>query len=115
MKLVGMIFGGLIIALGVLFCAAAASTGIVGRWVLGGILLGGGGFVIYAMRMKVPDQKITIHQNLNLSGDISLENLKCRNCAHSLDADSVKLKEGALFVTCPACGSAYQVEEAPKW
>ncbi len=111
----GTILGGVMIALGVLFLASAASTGLAGRWGLGGILLAAGVLVIYVLRMKVPEQRVTIHQNLNLSGDVSLEHMTCRSCGHPLDSNSVALQAGALFVTCPACGSSYQVEEAPKW
>jgi len=67
------------------------------------------------MRMKVPDTKVTVQQKLDLSGDVRLEELHCRSCGAALDPKSVAVRAGAIFVTCPYCEAAYQVEEAPKW
>lgn len=115
MKLLGYVFSALLILLGLLFLVAAGTTGIAMRWVLGGVLLGAGLIVIYMLRMKVPEQKVTVQQQIDLSGDVSMESLKCRNCGGVLDRNSVNVKAGAVFVHCPYCDSEYQLEEAPLW
>ena len=115
MKILGYIFGLFMIVLGVLFAIAAASTGVWQRWILAGVLGGAGLAVIYFIRMKVPDQKVTVKHEIELTGDVHLEEMKCRNCGGTLDSKSVTMQDGALFANCPFCGTSYQVEEAPKW
>lgn len=115
MKLLGYIFAGLLVLLGLIFCIAAASSGIAMRWVMGAVLLGAGGVVLYILRMQVPQTHITVKQQIDLSGEVALEKMTCNSCGAALEKDSIELKEGAIVVTCPACGSVYQVEEAPKW
>jgi phage FluMu protein Com len=115
MKTVGYIFAGLLVLLGLLFCLSALSSGKWQRFVFAGVLMGAGGFVIYILRMRVPEQKITLTQKIDISGDVKLEELKCRNCGGVLDARSVSVQAGAVFVKCPYCDSQYQIEEAPKW
>jgi transcription elongation factor Elf1 len=46
---------------------------------------------------------------------VSLESFQCRNCGGKLSADNVKMVAGAPVVSCPYCGTSYQLEEAPKW
>ncbi len=114
-KVIGYGFAGLLILLGLVWCAAAATSGIWQRWILGGILLGGGLALVYFLRMKLPDQKVEVTQKIDISGDVSLEEMKCKNCGATLDAKSVSVQAGAVFVNCPYCESSYQIEEAPKW
>ena len=54
-------------------------------------------------------------QKIDLSGDVSLEGMKCQVCGAPLTQDSLDVKAGAIFVNCQHCGSTYQFEEAPKW
>jgi len=115
MKSAGYVFGGFLILFGVLFCTAAATTGIWPRWILGGILLASGLAVLYFMRMKIPDTKVQVTQKIDLSGDVQLEHLTCKSCGATLDSKSVSVAAGAVFVKCPFCNSQYQIEEAPKW
>jgi len=117
MKAIGYIFAGLLILLGLLFFVAAATTGIWQRWLLGGILFIAGFLVVYFLRMKIPETKVTttVTHQIDLSGDVQLEELNCRSCGASLDAKSVSVEAGAVFVRCPYCDSQYQIEEAPKW
>ena len=46
---------------------------------------------------------------------MQLETLKCEKCGGELQKDSISIKEGAVFIDCPYCGSAYQMVEEPKW
>ena len=56
-----------------------------------------------------------IVQKIDLSGDIELETLKCEKCGGELTKESITVKEGAILIACPYCGSAYQMVEEPKW
>ncbi len=115
MKLIGTIFAVGLIALGLLFCLSALSTGKVIFWAFAGILVGAAALILYFVRMRVPDTKVTVTQKIDLSGDVKLEEMKCKNCGGVLDSKSVSVEAGAVFVKCPYCDSQYQIEEAPKW
>jgi hypothetical protein len=65
--------------------------------------------------MKTPEQKVTVHQQIDLTGDVGLETLSCRNCGATLEAGSVNVRAGAAFVSCPYCQTEYQMEEEAKW
>ncbi len=91
-------------------------AGAQGQWlrvVVGIVLLGAAGALVYLFRTK--PQSTTVVQKIDLSGDVSLEHLTCRNCGSQLTAKSVRVEAGAVFVNCEFCGTSYQLEEAPKW
>ena len=94
-------------------------TGLVfvigGRPVTGAVMLGIGVFlIIYGLR-KPKTRDVVIKRELELSGDINLEGMKCNQCGGTLSSENVSVKAGAVFVSCPYCSSEYQIEEAPKW
>jgi hypothetical protein len=72
-------------------------------------------FVVIRIRRTKEAQKTEIVQKIDLSGDIGLQKLTCRNCGGELNRDSITVKEGAVFVNCPYCGASYQIVEEPKW
>ena len=55
------------------------------------------------------------HTQLDLTGDVSLENMMCRHRGGNLGDQSVNIAAGAVFIDCEYCGVTYQLEEAPKW
>lgn len=97
--------------LGLMFIVGA--QGQIMRIAVGILLFGGGAALIFIFRTK-PTQ-VTITQKIDLSGDVNLEQLKCKSCGGNLTSKSVAIKAGAVFVTCEYCGSSYQIEEEPKW
>ena len=97
--------------LGLVFVVGA--QGQFMRLVVGGILLVAGGVFVFLARSR--PRPSTIVQKIDLSGDVGLENLKCRSCGGALSKDSIAVKAGAVFVQCPYCGAAYQMEEQAKW
>ncbi len=115
MRFAGYVFGAFLVLFGIVFCAAAAATGLWQRWILGGILLGAGVAIFYIVGMKIPATQVNVTQKIDLSGDVQLEHLTCKSCGATLDSKSVTVSAGAIFVKCPFCGSQYQMEEAPKW
>ncbi|MEE8391802.1 MAG: hypothetical protein V3S14_13540 [Anaerolineae bacterium] len=118
-KIITYIVAAILIFFGVLFIWATFSPeGEIG-WLFIGIVSVGVGLGIIALikfrepKPAQPPQEII--QKIDLSGDIELETLKCQKCGGELQKDSISVKEGAIFITCPYCGSAYQMVEEPKW
>jgi DNA-directed RNA polymerase subunit RPC12/RpoP len=120
-KIVGYVISGILILFGVLFLLAAFApdTGVnpAGRLVVGAILVGIGLAIIVIIKMREPkpEQKVVVEQKIDLSGDIELEKLQCKNCGAELDKSSITLAQGAIIVSCPYCGTSYQIVEEPKW
>ena len=115
MKALGYLLAAILIAGGVLFLFAAGGADAARRIVIGSVLLAGGIGLILALRLRVPEKKMEITNKIDLTGDVHLEKMACRNCGAALDRTSVSLREGAIYVTCPYCNSTYQIEEEPKW
>ncbi|MEW6685661.1 MAG: hypothetical protein AB1393_05585 [Candidatus Edwardsbacteria bacterium] len=118
-KIAGYIIAGILIFFGVLFIWSAGAAGVnTGSRLLTGIVLIALGLgIILLVKIFEPKepQKVEITQKIEVSGDVSLEQIKCRNCGGTLSKESVTVKEGAIFVNCPYCGTSYQIEESPKW
>jgi len=118
-KIIGYIIAGILIFFGVLFIWGAFSPQGEPGWIIVGIISAAIGLGIIAFvkfrepKPAQPPQEII--QKIDLSGEVELEKLKCQNCGAELDQDSIKVKEGAIFVSCPYCGTAYQMVEEPKW
>ncbi|MDY7075677.1 MAG: hypothetical protein SXV54_02005 [Chloroflexota bacterium] len=118
-KIIGYIIAGILIFFGVLFIWAAFSPeGEIG-WILVGVIsvaIGLGIIALVRFREPKPAQPPQeIIQKIDLSGDIEMETLKCQKCGGELQKESITVKEGAIFISCPYCGSAYQMVEEPKW
>jgi hypothetical protein len=111
----GLLFYGIILILG----SSSAEYGDTG-WLTQGmilvavslVLVGAGVFALLKMR-PLPKQEIV--QRIDLTGDVGVAKLTCKNCGGDLGKSDVAVKEGAIFVNCPYCGSTYQLVEEPKW
>ena len=119
-KIIGYVVAGILILFGVLYLLAAFSadaTSPVGRLLVGGALVVVGLGIIFLVRMREPKpkQEVTIHQKLDIGGDIELEALKCTSCGAQLDKSAISLAQGAAVVSCPYCNATYQITEEPKW
>jgi len=118
-KIIGYIAAGILVFFGVLWLwAAFSSTGNPGgRLLVGGLLvvIGLGIIVVMRLREPKPKQEVTIHQQVDLTGEVNPEALKCRNCGSPLDKSAISVVEGAIMVSCPYCGTTYQLTEEPKW
>jgi hypothetical protein len=118
-KIIGYIAAGILVFFGVLWLWSAFSgTGSPGgRLLVGGLLVLIGLGIIVAVRLREPKpkQEVTIHQQIDLTGDVDAEALKCRNCGSQLDKSAIGVVEGAIMVTCPYCGTTYQLTEEPQW
>lgn len=118
-KIIGYIFAGIAILFGVLFLIAAFDgrpvSQAISNFIIAAVLIGIGVVIIIAIKMREPKPKQEIVQKIDVSGDIAMERLKCKNCGALLDKDSIKLAEGAIVISCPYCGTTYQMVEEPKW
>jgi hypothetical protein len=118
MKIIAYIAAGILIFFGILFIWGAFSPqGQVG-WILIGAISVGVGFVIiwFAARQRPSAQaEGNVTLNIDLPANVDLDSLKCRNCGGSLTTDNIKMVAGAPVVTCPYCGTTYQLTEDPKW
>jgi len=100
-------------ALGFIFLAGA--QGQTGRFIVGVILFLAAGGLVYLARVRPQTVERTTVQRIDLSGDVNLEEFRCRSCNAPLSKDEIEVKAGAIMVQCDHCGATYQVEEAPKW
>ena len=113
MKLVVYPLALLLGLLGIVFVVGA--QGQVVRVVVGVVLLAAGGALVWLARQQTKHVTTTIVQKIDLSGDVSVQEMTCRSCGGTLSEKSIQVKAGAVFVHCEYCGAAYQLEEEPKW
>jgi hypothetical protein len=113
MKLVFYLLAGLLGFLGLMF--VAGSQGQVLRIVVGIILFVAACALVYLARMQTPEVKTTVTQQIDLSGDVNLEQMRCQSCGAALSRRSISVNAGAVMVNCEYCGAAYQIEEEVKW
>lgn len=119
LKTVGYIVAALFIIFGALFLLGAGDPqrgGGFGWIATGGILVAFGLVIIFfASRKPKVETPQNITYKVDLSGDVQLETLKCKSCGGTLTSENVKMVAGAPVVTCPYCGTSYQLTEEPKW
>jgi hypothetical protein len=113
MKVVAYGLAGLLGVLGLIFIVG--NSGQVSRIVVGGVLLLAAVVLIYLTRMQPQQTQVTTVQKIDLSGDVSLEEIRCRSCNAPLSKDEITVEAGAIMVSCSHCGATYQFEEAPKF
>jgi hypothetical protein len=118
-KIIGYIGGGLFILFGALFLIGSGDPERGGGfgWILIGIVLVGVGIVLvwFASRKLKAAADENVTYKVDLSGDVKLESMKCKSCGGTLTSENIKMVAGAPVVTCPFCGSTYQLTEEPKW
>jgi len=120
MKIVLYIAAAIMIFFGVLFIWGAGGAGGGGwEWVFTGgtsVLLGFG-LIWLASRKPASgtDGGGSPTYKIDLPGATKIEAMKCNNCGGALTPDNVKMVAGAPVVTCPFCGTSYQLTEEPKW
>jgi hypothetical protein len=128
MGLVFLCVGGLLGGFGALYVLAAHGPEVAdtGRRLTIGIAMIGvgmfiwvaaavGAFLAWRRIQPKPEQKITVHQEVELTGDVDLASLSCEKCGAPLPRDAIKVQDGAVMVSCPHCGATYQMVEEPKW
>jgi len=118
-KIIAYIFAAILIFFGVMFIWATFSPeGQIGWLFVGAISVTIGFGLIWFASRKSPasaDDPQNVTLNIDLSGDVNLETMKCQSCGGSLTADNIKMLAGAPTVNCPFCNTTYQLTEEPKW
>lgn len=76
------------------------------------------GFILifFATRIQPADgngDNVTV--NIDLPGEVGMDTIKCQSCGGVLTQKDIQLVAGAPVVTCPYCGTTYQLTEEPKW
>ncbi len=113
MRLVAYILAGAIGLLGLVFIVGWQNQ--ASRLLIGAILIGTAFVIVYLNRIQAKSSITTTIQQIDLSGDVNLEEIRCNSCNAPLSKDDIDVKAGAIFVNCAHCGTTYQFEEAPKW
>lgn len=111
----GICLGGFI-----LLGASGGAQGVTGLGTTGMLigavaLVGGIVMLVFAARKTRQDTAQNVTYKVDLPGDTKIEQMKCRSCGGSLTSDNIKMVNGAPMVTCPFCGTVYQLTEEPKW
>ena len=113
------------IVFGFLMVLGAGSPQGSDSWLGTGILIIGFGMVcvvaaiilIAVARRKAKQEAAAqnVSINVDLPGQMKIDAMKCQNCGGELSSANVKIVAGAPVVTCPYCGTTYQMTEEPKW
>jgi len=114
-KIVLTIIAAVLFLLGIIFLVAGATPLVPGRLVVGGVMLLGAVALVIAARVRPTEKVVNVTQQVEVTGDVALEALKCRSCGADLKPKDMTTKDGAIVVQCPYCSASYQMEEAPKW
>jgi hypothetical protein len=113
MKLVAYFLAAALAVVGLIFLIG--SQGVVLRLIIGIVLIIAAGAIVYLTRVQPQATQTTTIQKIDLTGDVRLEEMRCRSCNSPLSREDVEVKAGAIFVNCSYCGATYQLEEEPKW
>jgi Na+/melibiose symporter-like transporter len=118
-KIIAYIFAAILIFFGVLFVwGAFSSQGQVG-WIFIGVVSVAIGFgLIWFVGRRKPvaaNGNGEVTMKIDLPANVNLDTIKCKSCGGVLSADNIKMVAGAPVVTCPYCGTTYQLTEDPKW
>jgi hypothetical protein len=117
-KIIAYIAAGILILFGVLFIWGAFSPNGSPGWIIVGLISVGIGFglIWFGSRQKpasAAGENVTL--NIDLPADVNLDTLKCKSCGGVLSPKDISMVAGAPVVTCPYCGTTYQLTEEPKW
>jgi Na+/melibiose symporter-like transporter len=119
-KIIGYILAGIFIVFGVLFILAAFGEVFNSGWLITGIIMVLIGFGVIAgtyflTKRQAEGEAAGVTLNIDLPADVNLDSFTCQNCGGALTTDNIKMVAGAPVVTCPYCGTTYQLTEEPKW
>ncbi len=119
-RIIAYIGAAILIFFGVLFLwGAGGQTGGGFSWVLIGLISVVIGFVLIFFASRKPKSTASSDQNvtlkIDLPGNVQMDAMKCKACGGVLSEKDIKMVNGAPVVTCPYCGTVYQLTEEPKW
>jgi Na+/melibiose symporter-like transporter len=117
-RIIAYIAAAILLIFGVLFIWAAFGTEFNSGWLFTGLISVaiGFGLIWFAGRLKretPAEQNVTL--NIDLPENVELDTFKCESCGGVLSPDNIEMVAGAPVVSCPYCGTTYQLKEDPKW
>ncbi len=115
MKILLLVLGIFLLLLGLTFLIASTDNNFLPRLIAGVCMILTGAFLVRKSIHEQKDRTVFITRDLELTGDVGLEDLTCDKCGAGLSSENVSVKAGAVFVACPYCRTEYQIEEKPKW
>jgi len=113
MKLVAYPLAAVVGFFGLMFIAGA--RGNIWSIVVGIVLFAAAIALVWIAMQKPKPIETTLIQKIDLSGDVNLQEMKCRSCGGTLGKESISVKAGGIYINCQYCDAQYQIEEAPKW
>lgn len=118
-RIIAYIASAILIFFGVLFTWGAFSPQGETGWIWIGLISVaiGFGLIWFAGRQAraAAEKEQSVTLKIDLPGNVSMDTLKCRSCGGVLKPENIKMVAGAPVVTCPYCGTTYQLSEEPKW
>ena len=117
-KIILFVIAGIFLLFSLLFfLGAGGQTGGSG-FIVWGSTLAMLAFVLifFSTRIKPAEsgaQNVTV--NIDLPGEVGMDTIKCKSCGGVITKKDVSLVAGAPVVSCPFCGTTYQLTEEPKW
>lgn len=117
-RIISYIGAAFFLIFGFFFILAAFGEQFNSGWLLIGFFLVaiGFGLIYLAGRLKKAaqaEQQVTL--NIDLPANVDLDSFKCQSCGGVLSPDNIEMVAGAPVVSCPYCGTTYQLTEEPKW
>ena len=118
LKIISYIAAAILIFIGVMFLWAG--PGRDSSYIMIGIVsvLIGFGLIFLGFKMRPAPEPVAgagTTLTIDLPGEVKIESMKCQKCGGTLSSENVQMVAGAPVVTCPFCGSIYQLTEEPKW
>jgi len=118
-KIIAYISAAILIFFGVLFIWGAFSPQGSTGWILIGLISVaiGFGLVWFGSRQKPAGTQAgeNVTLQVDLPANVNLDTLKCKSCGGVLSEKDIQMVAGAPVVSCPYCGTTYQITEDPKW
>jgi DNA-directed RNA polymerase subunit RPC12/RpoP len=112
--ILGAITVAIVFFFAIIFALAASVQAPSTRLLTSGILFIIGITIIVGIYYTTRKPK-TVIQRLEVSGQMKAVPIKCPNCSASIDTNRIKIVSGVPYVTCPYCGTTFEVAEEPKW
>ena len=121
-RIIAYIIAAILIFFGVLFIWAAFGEVFTPSCLITGLVTIGIGFgiiitgtLVGRRAAKTPTDSTPVKLQIDLPANVDLDTIMCKSCGGSLTMDNIKMIAGAPVVSCPYCGTTYQLTEDPKW
>jgi len=117
-RIISYVAAAIFLIFGFLFILAAFGEQFNSGWLIIGFILAaiGFGLIFLAGRLgKAAQVEQNVTLNIDLPANVDLDAFKCESCGGVLSPENVEMVAGAPVVSCPYCGTTYQLKEDPKW